>query len=219
MMRSLWAGVSGLQNHQTRMDVLGNNIANVNTNGFKKGRVTFQDMLSQTLVGRGEAHRRGGRRESPAGRPGHAGVHDRHDPHPGRPAVHGRDDRRGPPGQRLLRPERRRQALLHPQRRLRPRPGRAAGEPRRRHARAGLDGADRRRPDLREQRGGHPGPRDPRGEQGSRRRRPPTCGSPATWTSGRPRSRRMPPPRPSRKAPGRRRSTSSIRSAARTSCR
>jgi len=51
MMRSLWAGVSGLENHQTRMDVLGNNIANVNTNGFKKGRVTFQDMLSQTLAG------------------------------------------------------------------------------------------------------------------------------------------------------------------------
>jgi flagellar hook protein FlgE len=51
MMRSLYAGVSGLQNHQTRMDVLGNNIANVNTTGFKKGRVTFQDMLSQTLTG------------------------------------------------------------------------------------------------------------------------------------------------------------------------
>ena len=50
-MRSLWAGVAGLQNHQTRMDVLGNNISNVNTNGFKKGRVTFQDMLSQTLAG------------------------------------------------------------------------------------------------------------------------------------------------------------------------
>jgi len=51
MMRSLFAGVSGLKNHQVRMDVLGNNIANVNTNGFKKGRVTFQDMLSQTLSG------------------------------------------------------------------------------------------------------------------------------------------------------------------------
>jgi flagellar hook protein FlgE len=51
MMRSLWAGVAGLQNHQTRMDVLGNNISNVNTNGFKKSRVTFQDMLSQTLAG------------------------------------------------------------------------------------------------------------------------------------------------------------------------
>lgn len=51
MMRSLYAGVSGLQNHQIRMDVIGNNIANVNTTGFKKGRVNFQDMLSQTLSG------------------------------------------------------------------------------------------------------------------------------------------------------------------------
>ena len=51
MMRSLYAGVSGLQNHQTRMDVLGNNIANVNTTGFKKGRVNFQDMISQTMQG------------------------------------------------------------------------------------------------------------------------------------------------------------------------
>ena len=51
MMRSLYAGVSGLQNHQIRMDVLGNNISNVNTIGFKKGRVTFHDMLSQTLSG------------------------------------------------------------------------------------------------------------------------------------------------------------------------
>jgi len=51
MMRSLYAGVSGLQNHQVRMDVLGNNIANVNTTGFKKGRVNFQDMLSQTMSG------------------------------------------------------------------------------------------------------------------------------------------------------------------------
>jgi flagellar hook protein FlgE len=51
MMRSLYSGVSGLQNHQVRMDVLGNNIANVNTTGFKKGRVNFQDMLSQTMSG------------------------------------------------------------------------------------------------------------------------------------------------------------------------
>lgn len=51
MMRSLYSGVSGLQNHQTKMDVIGNNISNVNTYGFKKGRVTFQDMLSQTVTG------------------------------------------------------------------------------------------------------------------------------------------------------------------------
>lgn len=48
MMRSLWAGVSGLQAHQIAMDVEGNNIANVNTAGFKYSRVNFSDMLSQT---------------------------------------------------------------------------------------------------------------------------------------------------------------------------
>lgn len=51
MMRSLYSGVAGLQNHQVRMDVLGNNIANVNTTGFKKGRVTFQDLLYQQMSG------------------------------------------------------------------------------------------------------------------------------------------------------------------------
>ncbi len=51
MMRSLYSGVSGLQNHQTRMDVIGNNVANVNTTGFKRGRVNFQDMISQQMAG------------------------------------------------------------------------------------------------------------------------------------------------------------------------
>ena len=51
MMRSLFAGVSGLKNHQTRMDVVGHNISNVNTYGYKTQRVTFQDMLSQTIAG------------------------------------------------------------------------------------------------------------------------------------------------------------------------
>lgn len=51
MMRSLYSGVSGLQNHQTRMDVIGNNLANVNTTGFKKGRVNFEDLLSQSQKG------------------------------------------------------------------------------------------------------------------------------------------------------------------------
>lgn len=50
-MRSLYSGVAGLQNHQTRMDVLGNNIANVNTTGFKKGRANFQDLLYQVMSG------------------------------------------------------------------------------------------------------------------------------------------------------------------------
>lgn len=55
MMRSLFSGVSGLRNHQTRMDVIGNNIANVNTVGFKASRVNFQDVLSQTLQGASSA--------------------------------------------------------------------------------------------------------------------------------------------------------------------
>lgn len=48
MMRSLFSGVSGLRVHQTKMDVIGNNIANVNTVAFKSSRVTFTDVFSQT---------------------------------------------------------------------------------------------------------------------------------------------------------------------------
>ncbi len=51
MMRSLFAGVSGLRNHQVKMDVVANNISNVNTAGFKAGRVTFSEMFSQNLSG------------------------------------------------------------------------------------------------------------------------------------------------------------------------
>lgn len=54
MMRALYSGVSGLKNHQTRMDVIGNNISNVNTTGFKSERVSFQDMISQTITGAAE---------------------------------------------------------------------------------------------------------------------------------------------------------------------
>jgi flagellar hook protein FlgE len=51
MMRALFAGVSGLRNHQTRMDVIGNNIANVNTVGFKSSRVTFKEAFVQLVTG------------------------------------------------------------------------------------------------------------------------------------------------------------------------
>jgi len=51
MMRSLYSAVSGLQVHQTSMDNLSNNISNVNTTGYKKSQVKFQDMLSQMLQG------------------------------------------------------------------------------------------------------------------------------------------------------------------------
>jgi flagellar hook protein FlgE len=48
MLRSLYSGVSGMKNLQTKMDVVSNNIANVNTIGFKSSRILFQDMMSQT---------------------------------------------------------------------------------------------------------------------------------------------------------------------------
>ncbi|MDF2944506.1 MAG: hypothetical protein K0S01_3364 [Herbinix sp.] len=48
MMRSLFSGVSGLKVHQTKMDVIGNNISNVNTIGFKSSSVTFSDVFYQT---------------------------------------------------------------------------------------------------------------------------------------------------------------------------
>ena len=50
MMRSLYSGISGLRNHQTRMDVIGNNISNVNTVGYKTSRVIFQDIFSQNMA-------------------------------------------------------------------------------------------------------------------------------------------------------------------------
>ncbi|MDH4364569.1 MAG: flagellar hook protein FlgE [Acidimicrobiia bacterium] len=53
MIRSMYAAVSGLRSHQTMMDVVGNNIANVNTTGFKRSEALFQDVLSQTIHGAG----------------------------------------------------------------------------------------------------------------------------------------------------------------------
>ncbi len=47
--RALFSGVSGIRGHQTMMDVIGNNIANINTIGFKAGRATFADQFAQTL--------------------------------------------------------------------------------------------------------------------------------------------------------------------------
>ena len=55
MMRSMYSGVSGLRAHQLKMDTIGNNIANVNTVGFKSQRVTFQEVFNQTIKGAGSA--------------------------------------------------------------------------------------------------------------------------------------------------------------------
>lgn len=51
MIRSMYSGISGLKNFQTKLDVIGNNISNVNTYGFKKGRTVFKDLISQTTAG------------------------------------------------------------------------------------------------------------------------------------------------------------------------
>lgn len=51
MLKSLYSGISGMKGFQTKLDVIGNNVANVNTVGFKKSRVVFQDIISQNIAG------------------------------------------------------------------------------------------------------------------------------------------------------------------------
>ncbi|TFB23207.1 flagellar basal body rod protein FlgG [Filobacillus milosensis] len=51
MLRSMYTGISGMRGFQSKLDVVSNNIANVNTFGYKKGRLTFSDLMSQTMQG------------------------------------------------------------------------------------------------------------------------------------------------------------------------
>ena len=68
MLRSMYSGISGMKNFQTKLDVIGNNIANVNTYGYKKGRVTFQDLMNQTVSGASRAtDNRGGQNAKQVG--------------------------------------------------------------------------------------------------------------------------------------------------------
>ncbi|MGI6513399.1 MAG: flagellar hook protein FlgE [Syntrophomonadaceae bacterium] len=68
MMRAMYSVISGLRNHQTKMDVIGNNIANVNTYGFKKARVVFKDTLYQTMsTGSAPQNGRGGTNQMAVG--------------------------------------------------------------------------------------------------------------------------------------------------------
>jgi flagellar hook protein FlgE len=61
MLRSMYSGIGGMRNFQVKLDVIGNNIANVNTYGFKKGRTTFKDLVSQQIAGAsGPTANRGG---------------------------------------------------------------------------------------------------------------------------------------------------------------
>ena len=61
MMRSLFSGVAGLKTHQTKMDVIGNNIANVNTVAYKSQNVTFQELMYQTTQSASAANAETGR--------------------------------------------------------------------------------------------------------------------------------------------------------------
>ena len=70
MMRSMFSGVAGLKAHQTGMDVIGNNIANVNTYGFKSSRTTYRDVYYQTLAGSSDGDKKklyGGKNPSQIG--------------------------------------------------------------------------------------------------------------------------------------------------------
>lgn len=68
MLRSMYSGISGMKNFQTKLDVIGNNIANVNTYGFKKGRVTFKDTMNQMISGATAAtENRGGKNPTQIG--------------------------------------------------------------------------------------------------------------------------------------------------------
>ncbi|TRM12405.1 flagellar basal body rod protein FlgG [Lentibacillus cibarius] len=77
MLRSMYAGISGMKGFQTKLDVIGNNISNVNTTGFKKGRVTFQDLMSQMTSGaQGATDTRGGVNPSQVGLGSQTGTID-----------------------------------------------------------------------------------------------------------------------------------------------
>lgn len=70
MMKALYSGVSGMRSHQTKMDVIGNNIANVNTNGYKSQRATFRDIYYQQVSNPSKpdgANNRGGTNSSQVG--------------------------------------------------------------------------------------------------------------------------------------------------------
>ena len=69
MMRSLFSGVAGLKTHQTKMDVIGNNISNVNTVAFKSSSTTFADIMYQTTSqASGATANRGGTNAKQIGR-------------------------------------------------------------------------------------------------------------------------------------------------------
>ena len=139
MLRSMFSAISGLQAHQTKMDVIGNNIANVNTVGFKGST----DRLPGHAVARCSAQRLGAdgrpRRHQPgAGRSRRQGRGDHHQLQPGRDPDHRPRHRLHDQRRRLLRDPGGQPAALHPRRVVRLRRHGQAGHPgRQRSCRAG----------------------------------------------------------------------------------
>ena len=103
MLRSLFAGISGLRVNQTMLDVTGNNIANANTTGFKASTTVFQDTLSQMLTGASGANAdRGGTNPIQVGLGVQVAAHQ-HQLQPGLGADHRPRHRPDDPGRRHVR--------------------------------------------------------------------------------------------------------------------
>ncbi len=83
MLRSLFAGISGLRVNQTMLDVTGNNIANANTVGYKASTTVFSDTLSQMLTGRRRRQHRPRWHQPDPGRPRCPGRRHQHQLQPG----------------------------------------------------------------------------------------------------------------------------------------
>ena len=138
MLRSLFSGISGLRAHQQMMDVTGNNIANVNTTGYKSSQAVFQDTLSQMVNAAGAPQNgAGGTNPAQVGLGVRTGQHQR-ELRPGRRADHRQGRRHDDPGRRLLRRQERRRGALHPGRLVHLRRQRLADHPER-PDRAGLE--------------------------------------------------------------------------------
>ena len=154
-MKALSIAATGMNAQQTNLEVIANNIANINTTGFKRARAEFSDLLYQTERLQGVPEPR--QREHRAGRRQHRPRRQDHgDPQPAHPGLAGLDRQQVRPGadRHRLVPDRRRRRrdALHPRRRVQHQRQRRPGDRRRLcraagHHRAGRRGRDRRQQD------------------------------------------------------------------------
>ena len=187
MIRAMSSALSGLRNHQTMLDVVGNDIANVSTVGFKSSTTVFSDVLTQTLQGAAAPTATAG-----GTNPAQIGLGARlvgtvQSSAQGAIQRTGRSTDLADPGRRLLGRRGERRADLHPQRRVH---ADAGWQPRHRgrHDRAGLAGRQRRR--HRHQRADRPACRSGSATCCSRAR--PRPSSPSSVATSRPMRRSAP---------------------------